>query len=405
MRGPLQRNALLDPDDITDFSDYLRRSYLLSQQPMGQPTPEDYAAAMMATRPPQDLGGTQSADGTAPSQQSPQLLTGLYALGMSAMSRSKLDGSEGYYDDNAPDYSAIDPGPNPNLQLVARHLQPPGPGPLRPYGPDNPPPPPLTPTGQGAGPPSNVPGARVGNPWQVWRPQAPQQPSGWDQMTANEALTAQGLTPRASYTDPTVDALANTAQGRAVAPGEIQPDLSGRLPTETPDQYRKRRMVQSDLYALKDPRVRAYLDTMAFSEAFGYGGPLDYSSMYGDHPLGNRRTFSDFGSFPIGQGVAGRYQFEERTYNDLQNRLGISGMMPIVQDVMGVQLMREHGVLDRLLSDDFAGAVANSSPWASTPMLVNGQWTLRPKGSHSFTPFDQLQKYYQSRLREYASGG
>ncbi len=63
MRGPLQRNALLDPDDITDFSDYLRRSYLLSQQPMGQPTPEDYAAAMMATRPPQDLGGTQSADG------------------------------------------------------------------------------------------------------------------------------------------------------------------------------------------------------------------------------------------------------------------------------------------------------------------------------------------------------
>ena len=161
----------------------------------------------------------------------------------------------------------------------------------------------------------------------------------------------------------------------------------------------KRRMVQSDLDALKDPRVRAYLDTMAFSEAFGYGAPLDYSSMYGDHPLGNRRTFSDFGRFPTGQGVAGRYQFEEKTYNDFRNRLGISGMMPMAQDVMGVQLMREHGVLDRLLSNDFAGAVANSSPWASTPMLVNGQWTLRPKGSRSFTPFDQLQKYYQGRLR------
>ena len=200
-----------------------------------------------------------------------------------------------------------------------------------------------------------------------------------------------------------MDALENTAQGRAVAPGETPPDFSARQPWETSDQYRQRKMREEDLQALRDPPVKAYLDTMAFSEAFGYGAPLDYSSLYGDHPLGRRQTFSDFSGFPSGKGAVGRYQFTKTTYQDFQKRMGVSDVLPLTQDLMGVQLMREHGVLDRLLSDDFAGAVNNSSPWASTPQLVNGQWVKRPKGTRRATPFDQLQQYYQGRLNAYTS--
>lgn len=142
---------------------------------------------------------------------------------------------------------------------------------------------------------------------------------------------------------------------------------------------------------------------MAYSEGFGYGAPLQYDSLYRDNPRGTRHTFSNFNAgFPGGGNVAERYQFEPSTYKGLTRELGVDDALPLTQDVMAVQLMREHGVLQPLLSNDFVGAIAKSDPWRSTPQLVNGQWALRPKGSNRFTPFDNLQKYYQSRLSVYA---
>ena len=234
-------------------------------------------------------------------------------------------------------------------------------------------------------------------------------PSPQDQLAATLQLQSEGLSPDADYLDPRDDALANMARGRSVPQGEPAPDL-GQWPTkelfsvpQTPQQQR----VANDRALLQDPRVAAYLDTIAYTEGFGDGVPLEYNSYFGDHPNSRRKTFTDDSHHPGSGGVplhgshptaAGRYQINGDTYNEFSRKLGLSDFTPETQDLMAVQMLRESGAIDGLLSGDLPTTVNRSGRWISMPALVGGQWQRRRQDQPS-VPFDKIQQYYRNRLR------
>lgn len=203
----------MDPDDLQLIQAYLQGGPAPGQQP-SQPTTAQVTADILDAWGGSQGGNSQTLSlggGPAPTpSQAAQPLRGLYSLGEAGLSGDALDDPDGYYDDNAPDYSASPPSSsNPNPVLTASHLTPPGPGPLTPYGPDNPAPLALTPTGEGAGPPpapNSAPAGSSGGLGQPWNAPAPSLPTQQDRSAANATMLAQGL-PNASYTDPVLDAL------------------------------------------------------------------------------------------------------------------------------------------------------------------------------------------------------
>jgi len=90
---------------------------------------------------------------------------------------------------------------------------------------------------------------------------------------------------------------------------------------------------------LQDPRVRAYLATIAYAENGGQGALLEYNSSFGDHPENpeDRKTFSDFSKFPPSSGVKykgtpqtanGRYQITGYSYPGHSKALGLTDFSP-----------------------------------------------------------------------------
>jgi lysozyme len=120
--------------------------------------------------------------------------------------------------------------------------------------------------------------------------------------------------------------------------------------------------------ALRDPRVRAFLNTIARSEG------ANYNTVVG----GGR--FSDFSRHPnmgvtltikgrkVLSHAAGRYQFMPGTWNPLQKKLGLPDFSPHSQDLAAVELLKQRGALTPLLNNNFKGALAAAAPvWASLP--------------------------------------
>ena len=390
----------MDPDDPQDFDAYLQAS-LAARNQSRQPTYGELLAQTLSSLGPKQIGApgtsTGRASSTPASPGTAQPLGGFYALGAAAMSGDEVGNPAGLYDDNAPDPSAA--AANPNFLLAA-------------YRDNTPPPIGLTPTDQGAGPPP-PPNGVFGQPAQMWRPPAPNLPSPQDQDAAKAMLLGQGRTPDASYNDPTLDALANTAQGHAVGPGESQPDLSaGRIWADSPGVPHRKVLVEQDIALAQDPRVRAYLDTIAYTEGYLNGRPTEYNSREGDGFAGRRLLFDGYDHYPQTGGIifngapqsaAGRYQITKDTYGEYRDRLGLVGYSPQVQDVMAVQMLRDNGAIGRLMSGDVAGAVdASSGRWVSMPRYVGGQWRPRYDGQKA-VPIDAIQSYYQDRLRLHAS--
>lgn len=133
----------------------------------------------------------------------------------------------------------------------------------------------------------------------------------------------------------------------------------------------------------QNPNVRQFLDAIAQAE-----GTTGYDTAFGggtipsldDHP----RQLYDF-TQTDGQrnktSAAGRYQFLQKTWDDVASQLGLSDFGPQSQDIAAVELLRRNGALEPLLQGDFDTAVQRSgSTWASLPSSPYAQ----PKRSPGF---------------------
>lgn len=149
----------------------------------------------------------------------------------------------------------------------------------------------------------------------------------------------------------------------------------------------KERLRQALENLLEDPRIKAMLDTISFSEHAGY------NTMVGG---GN---ISDLSRHPnkvvnLGKGLrssaAGRYQFLSGTYKDEASRIGLTDFTPHSQDLAAVDQLLRSGAAAKLLADNFEGAVESAKKiWASFPGAGYGQGE-RSMGS--------LQKVYAHSL-------
>lgn len=168
---------------------------------------------------------------------------------------------------------------------------------------------------------------------------------------------------------------------------------------------------------LRDPRVRAMLDTIAFAEGTGnnYGrvvfgtvlGARDANAPFNRSLVGKRNVVvTDFNRHPNlsvrwknGQppsSAAGRYQFLYSTWNGLK----MPDFSPRSQDLGAIKLMQRRGMIEPLLRGDFTAAVRRGAPeWASLPVAGGGSY-YSAQGAKELA---DLRSVFSTSLRRYQS--
>lgn len=154
-----------------------------------------------------------------------------------------------------------------------------------------------------------------------------------------------------------------------------------------------------DLYksALKDPRVKALLDTISYAE--GTSGPEGYRTMFTgkkfDTSQGWRHPDIINRSGGYSSSAAGRYQMLTPTYQMAAKATGTSGFSPAEQDLQAVFLIDNRRALEPLLRGENINTVINqlAPEWASLPTSEGKSAYDQPVRGIS-----ELEKYYQSRL-------
>ena len=136
----------------------------------------------------------------------------------------------------------------------------------------------------------------------------------------------------------------------------------------------------TDQTALQNPNVKAFLDTIAYSEGTIHIGDNGYNVFLGGS------TFDDYSQHPNQKHTAGkytgtaagRYQFVYKTWQDLADTLGLTDFTPDSQDLAAVELLRRAGALDDIGAGNFDAAIQKSSgTWASLPYSTAGQPTQK----------------------------
>lgn len=166
---------------------------------------------------------------------------------------------------------------------------------------------------------------------------------------------------------------------------------------------------------LKDSRVRAMLDTIAYAEGTGnnygrvvYGtvlGASDRSAPYDRSLVGKRNVVvNDFRRHPNlavrwanGQppsSAAGRYQFLYSTWKGLN----MPDFSRHSQDIAAIKLMQRRGMIEPLLRGDFSAAIHKGAPeWASLPVAGGGSYY----GGQGAKKLGDLQNVFGSALRRH----
>lgn len=154
------------------------------------------------------------------------------------------------------------------------------------------------------------------------------------------------------------------------------------------------------------PRVRAFLDVIAFAENSGYGSIFEKNGGYNIMFTG--KTFTSYADHPkikfrsgsLVSNAAGRYQFlsgpPAPTWENAKKALGLPDFSPISQDKAAVWLIQNRGAYNDVLQGSFDSAISKlNTEWASLPGSPHGQPTK------SLT---QLREYYKQRLLVYQGG-
>ncbi|HVF55386.1 MAG TPA: peptidoglycan-binding protein [Pyrinomonadaceae bacterium] len=164
---------------------------------------------------------------------------------------------------------------------------------------------------------------------------------------------------------------------------------SEREPTTETRQVRRTSAVTADSSPeelARDPRVRAMLDVLGFTEGTGdnYGRVVYGTVVRAPHNpelVGRRNVVvDDFSRHPnilvqvrpgLRSTAAGRYQFLKGTWDGL----GMSDFSPRSQDIAAVKLMQRRGMIEPLLRGDIRTAVFRGAPeWASLPTERGGSF-------------------------------
>lgn len=124
-----------------------------------------------------------------------------------------------------------------------------------------------------------------------------------------------------------------------------------------------------NIAAAQDPNVRRYLDMLAQAEGADYDtlfGGAKFNS-YADHPR-VRKGFTQTDGKKNTSSAAGRYQFLEKTWDDVAGTLGLKDFSPASQDAAAVELLRRSGSLADVQAGRYDAAVAkDNKTWASLP--------------------------------------
>lgn len=124
-----------------------------------------------------------------------------------------------------------------------------------------------------------------------------------------------------------------------------------------------------------NPNVRAFLNVIAGTEGVTGLGDNGYNAIVGG------KTFEDYSQHPnakqtlkrknasdIVSTAAGRYQFINRTWQDIQKKLDLPDFSPASQDAAAVALIAQRGALEDVVNGDTAAAVKKlGKEWASLP--------------------------------------
>jgi tape measure domain-containing protein len=147
---------------------------------------------------------------------------------------------------------------------------------------------------------------------------------------------------------------------------------------------------------LNNPRVKAFLDVIAYAEGTAKMPNQGYNTLFGhgqfssfaDHP----RQRIPFGS--TSSSASGRYQIMDFTWNEEKAKLGLKDFSPVSQDLVALSRILMRGGLDELLKGDIRGAInATRKEWASFPGAnYPGQGMKR---------MEDLLKVYDQSLRKY----
>lgn len=173
-----------------------------------------------------------------------------------------------------------------------------------------------------------------------------------------------------------------------LAPAFISKPISAEIMSNRLDLYKS---------ALKDPRVRALLDTISYAE--GTSGPEGYRTMFTgkkfDTSQGWRHPDTVMRGGGYSSSAAGRYQMLTPTYQMAAKATGTSGFSPAEQDLQAVFLIDNRRALDPLLKGGNISSVINqlAPEWASLPTSEGKSAYDQPVKS-----INELEKYYQSRL-------
>jgi muramidase (phage lysozyme) len=154
---------------------------------------------------------------------------------------------------------------------------------------------------------------------------------------------------------------------------------------------------------LKAPRVRAFLDTLAFAE-----GNTNYDTAFGS-TIKNPKVIEDLATHPNttagGSSASGRYQFKTDTWNEAKKKLGLTDFTPESEDIASVYKMKTRGVLDALLANNFPLAIeSGSAEWASLP-FKDGKSRYTFNGvSQPIKTLAELQTVFNGALARYNLG-
>jgi muramidase (phage lysozyme) len=138
---------------------------------------------------------------------------------------------------------------------------------------------------------------------------------------------------------------------------------------------------------LNNPNVQRYLTMLSQAEGTAkYNDP--YRTAFGGRQIADlskhpatAQPFTQTDGKKNMTTAAGKYQFLNRTWNDVANTLGLKDFSAGNQDLGALELMRRSGSLNDVLRGDFASAVArDGKTWASLPSSPYAQ----PKRSTEF---------------------
>lgn len=168
---------------------------------------------------------------------------------------------------------------------------------------------------------------------------------------------------------------------------------------------------EQNIEALKDPRVRTFLNAIGSAEgtdkygyATGFGG---YQLESLDKHPNKVSKFKETTGKVNKTTAAGRYQFTNSTWNEVAKLNNSPDFNELEQDLGAVQLLRRSGALKHILNDDYAAATRAAGPtWASLPTspynqpkLTSSKWAslLARNNSGMFYPAGPV--YFNGKVK------